>query len=98
MDSNRMETVKRVTSAITGAPSCIAIRGARKIDARGVREHFWLTSADGVIAATGTDEEEFATPYGFAVMKGKNHELIEMFNAGNANIRESGEYDEIVAK
>ena len=25
MDSNRMETVKRVTSAITGAPSCIAI-------------------------------------------------------------------------
>ena len=59
MDSNRMETVKRVTSAITGAPSCIAIRGARKIDARGVREHFWLTSADGGITATGTDEEEF---------------------------------------
>lgn len=59
MDSNRMETVKRVTSAITGAPACIAIRGARKIDARGVREHFWLTSADGVITATGTDEEEF---------------------------------------
>ena len=46
----------------------------------------------------GTDEEEFATPYGFAVMKGKNSELIEMFNAGLANIRESGEYDEIVAK
>ena len=45
MDSNRMETVKRVTSAITGAPARIAIRGARKIDARGVREHFWLTSA-----------------------------------------------------
>ena len=42
MDSNRMETVKRVTSAITGAPARIAIRGARKIDARGVREHFWL--------------------------------------------------------
>lgn len=31
-------------------------------------------------------------------MKGKNSELIEMFNAGLANIRESGEYDEIVAK
>ncbi|MBM6706459.1 N-acetylglucosamine-6-phosphate deacetylase [Bifidobacterium pullorum subsp. saeculare] len=59
MDSNRMETVKRVTSAITGAPSHIAIRGARKIDARGVREHFWLTSADGVITATGADGEEF---------------------------------------
>ena len=59
MDSNRMETVKRVTSAITGAPARIAIRGARKIDARGVREHFWLTSADGAITATGTDEGEF---------------------------------------
>ena len=59
MDSNRMETVKRVTSAITGAPSRIAIRGARKIDARGMREQFWHTSTDGVITATGTDEEEF---------------------------------------
>lgn len=43
------------------------------------------------------DSDEFATPYGFAVMKGKNPELIEMFNAGLANLQESGEYDEIVA-
>ena len=44
------------------------------------------------------EEDEFASPYGLAVMKGKNSELIEMFNAGLANIKESGEYDEILAK
>lgn len=36
--------------------------------------------------------------YGFAVAKGKNPELIEMFNAGLKNIKESGKYDEILAK
>ena len=44
------------------------------------------------------EEDEFASPYGLAVMKGENGELIEMFNAGLANIKESGEYDEILAK
>lgn len=36
--------------------------------------------------------------YGFAVKKGTCPELIEMFNAGLANIVESGKYDEILAK
>ena len=36
--------------------------------------------------------------YGFAVLKGKNAELIEMFNAGLANIQENGVYNEILAK
>ena len=36
--------------------------------------------------------------YGFAVKKGENAELIEMFNAGLKNIKDSGEYDEILAK
>lgn len=36
--------------------------------------------------------------YGFAVKKGTNPELIEMFNAGLANIKENGKYDEILAK
>lgn len=36
--------------------------------------------------------------YGFAVQKGKNPELIEKFNAGLANIKASGKYDEILAK
>lgn len=36
--------------------------------------------------------------YGFAVQKGKNSELIEMFNKGLANLKENGKYDEILAK
>ncbi len=36
--------------------------------------------------------------YGFAVKKGTNPELIEMFNKGLANIKASGEYDTILAK
>ncbi len=36
--------------------------------------------------------------YGFAVRKGTNPELIEMFNKGLANIKASGKYDEILAK
>ncbi|MFC6463621.1 amino acid ABC transporter substrate-binding protein/permease [Marinilactibacillus sp. GCM10026970] len=34
--------------------------------------------------------------YGFAVNKGANPELIEMFNAGLVNIQENGTYEEIV--
>ena len=36
--------------------------------------------------------------YGFAVNKGKNAELIEMFNKGLKNIKDNGKYDEILAK
>lgn len=36
--------------------------------------------------------------YGFAVKKGENAELLEMFNAGLKNIRDNGTYDEILAK
>lgn len=39
-----------------------------------------------------------AAPYGFAVMKGSNPELIESFNKGLADIKASGEYDKILAK
>ncbi|MFJ2503382.1 amino acid ABC transporter substrate-binding protein/permease [Microbacterium sp. NPDC087592] len=39
---------------------------------------------------------ELGGEYGFAVNKGENPELIEMFNAGLANLQSSGEYDEIV--
>ena len=35
--------------------------------------------------------------YGFAVGKGKNAELLSMFQAGLKNIKENGKYDEIVA-
>nr|WP_201468647.1 amino acid ABC transporter substrate-binding protein/permease [Microbacterium hydrocarbonoxydans] len=41
-------------------------------------------------------DPELGGEYGFAVNKGQNPELIEMFNEGLANLQESGEYDEIV--
>lgn len=40
---------------------------------------------------------EAGSKYGFAVVKGENSELLEMFNAGLANLKESGKYDEILA-
>ncbi|MBO3665091.1 ABC transporter permease subunit [Microbacterium stercoris] len=43
------------------------------------------------------DEPALGGEYGFAVNKGQNPELIEMFNAGLANLKASGEYDEIIA-
>jgi polar amino acid transport system substrate-binding protein len=41
-------------------------------------------------------QPELGGEYGFAVNKGENPELIEKFNAGLANLKSSGEYDEIV--
>lgn len=42
-------------------------------------------------------EEMDSIPFGFAVNKGSNPELIEMFDAGLENIQASGQYDEILA-
>lgn len=42
-------------------------------------------------------EGEPSGEYGFAVKKGTNPELIEMFNNGLAQLKESGEYDKILA-
>lgn len=43
-------------------------------------------------------EMEAGNSYGFAVGKGENAELLEMFNAGFANLVESGKYQEILDK
>lgn len=37
-------------------------------------------------------------PFGMAVNKGENQELVEKFNLGLANVRESGVYDEIIQR
>lgn len=44
--------------------------------------------------------EEIAEPtsYGFAVMKGENSELLDMFNKGLSNLKANGKYNEIVNK
>lgn len=39
---------------------------------------------------------ESGNDYGFATLKGKNPELVDKFNAGLANIKASGKYDEII--
>lgn len=39
---------------------------------------------------------ERGSSYGFATLKGANPELVEMFNAGLKNLKDSGKYDEIL--
>ena len=40
--------------------------------------------------------KEMETPYGFAVKKGQNAELLKKFNAGLENIKKNGVFDEII--
>ena len=49
------------------------------------------------IADCGADSE-FATPYGFAVAKDKNAELLAKFDAGLKNIKDNGTYQKILDK
>ncbi len=44
----------------------------------------------------GTETEP--AQYGFAIFDAKNQELVDKFNAGLKNIKDSGKYDEIIAK
>jgi ABC-type amino acid transport substrate-binding protein len=54
-------------------------------------------SVDLKIVGEAEATSEFATPYGFAVNKGENSELLQMFNTGLANIKANGTYDKIVS-
>ncbi len=47
-----------------------------------------------LVDGTGNDPAQ----YGFAVFTSDNQELVDMFNAGLANIKANGTYDEILAK
>lgn len=42
--------------------------------------------------------ESEGAPYGFAIMDANNQELLDLFNAGLANIIADGTYEEIIAK
>ena len=58
--SDRNEIVSRGAAALGGKPAPVAIRNARKVDARGERRGYWVVSdAAGVIVAAGTGEETF---------------------------------------
>ena len=58
---------------------------------------YGITQGNG-FTIIGEDKDNFASPYAFAVMKGKNPELIEAFNKGLKSLKDSGKYDEIVNK
>lgn len=48
------------------------------------------------VALKMVTEKEQGSSYGFAVGKDKNTELLEMFDAGLANLKENGKYQEIL--
>lgn len=57
----------------------------------------WAIKTEGLALKT-VGEIENPAYYGFAVQKGANAGLVALFNAGLANIKASGKYDEILAK
>jgi ABC-type amino acid transport substrate-binding protein len=56
-----------------------------------------IKDADLALKIVEGSENEGA-PYGFAVFSADNQALIDSFNAGLANIKANGTYDEIIAK
>jgi polar amino acid transport system substrate-binding protein len=56
---------------------------------------YGITQGNGLKMVT---DMEKGSSYGFAVLKGKNTELLEMFDAGLKNIIENGKYQEILDK
>ena len=50
----------------------------------------------GLKIVEGSENE--GAPYGFAIFNENSQELLDMFNAGLANIKANGKYDEIIAK
>jgi polar amino acid transport system substrate-binding protein len=57
----------------------------------------WAIKSEGIALKTVGDVIN-PGQYGFAVKKGSNPELIEMFNQGLAEIKSNGTYDDILAK
>ena len=53
---------------------------------------------NGVNMEIMDDVRVYPTPNAFAVLKGENQDLLDMFNAGLKEIIEDGTFDEIVAK
>lgn len=56
---------------------------------------YGITQGNGLKMVT---DMEKGSSYGFAVLKDKNTELLEMFDAGLVNIKENGKYQEIIDK
>ena len=58
----------------------------------------WSIKSGEVDLTIVSEEPANVAGYGFAVQKGQNAELLEKFNAGLANIKANGKYEEILAK
>jgi polar amino acid transport system substrate-binding protein len=56
---------------------------------------YGISQGNGLKMVTGMEK---GSSYGFAVLKGKNQELLQKFDAGLANIKASGEYQAILDK
>ena len=56
---------------------------------------YGITQGNGLKMVT---DMEKGSSYGFAVLKGENTELLEMFDAGLKNIQDNGKYQEIIDK
>ncbi|MET4062075.1 glutamine transport system permease protein [Arthrobacter sp. UYP6] len=54
---------------------------------------YGIKSGNGLKTVT---EKEVGSSYGFAVNKGTNPELLAAFNSGLAELKDSGEYDEVM--
>ena len=57
----------------------------------------WIVSK-GLALKTVDAMESDPAPYGFAIMNEANQPLLDLFNAGLADIKANGTYDEILAK
>jgi polar amino acid transport system substrate-binding protein len=79
-----------VYMAVTGG-ECAAC-----FDDTPVLEDYVLNGGIFLQMVEGTANE--GSDYGFAVFSADQQELVDRFNAGLANIRASGEYDQILAK
>lgn len=56
---------------------------------------YGITNDSGLIIVA-TEAGEYTVSYGIAVAKGTGEDLIEAFETGIAELRESGEYDDII--
>ena len=49
-------------ASLEGSPTAFAVKNGKKIDANGVKSHYWVvTGGGGVIFAAGTSDDEFET-------------------------------------
>jgi polar amino acid transport system substrate-binding protein len=54
---------------------------------------YGISQGNGLKMVTGMEK---GSSYGFAVLKGKNQDLLQKFNAGLAAVRQNGVYDAIL--